>query len=561
MAMRFILFSLFLIGSYTGFSQLILNEISQGPAGAQEYVELVVAGNQTCSTPVPCVDLRGIVLDDNNGYFASGSGTGIATGAIRFADVTFWSCVPQGTLIVIYNNLDVNPALPPDDISLNDGNCRLIIPVNSSLLEGQSITPSTTDATYPSASNWLAGSGAWTQIGMANGGDSFQIRANITAATPYHSVSWGNNTSNIQIAFAGSAGSTVYSFNNLNSNDWFQQVNWVAGVTGTDETPGAPNSTQNAQWIAQMNPTCGIGNPLTLNVLESTVSCAGDCNGSLVATASGGAGNYAYSWSNGQLTSTISGLCAGSYSVSVTDANGCTVTQNATVTDGYPHPNMSISSNSPYTLSSNPDQISVTPPAGTWFSDCGTCVSNTGLFNPQISGAGSFNVCYVGYNGSCHDTICTSVVVTSCTVDTSYSAQSACFGDSLFISGIYLFNDSIVYSNQLDANGCVLTTVTAVNFLVCPDFNPEVILPNIFTPNGDNSNDTWYPTISFGTLEEGFITNRWGNLVAKLDATHTTWDGKINNEPASEGVYFVRIKVLLANDSVQIYQGIIELFR
>lgn len=559
--MRFILFSFFLIGSFSGFSQLVLNEISQGSTGSQEYIELVVAGNQTCSTPVPCIDLRGVVLDDNNGYFASGSGTGIATGAIRFADISFWSCIPQGTIIVIYNNQDVNPALPADDISTSDGNCRLIIPVNSTLIEGQSLTPSTSDATYPSAANWIAGSGAWSQIGMANGGDSFQIRTSITVTTPYHSVSWGNNSTNTQISFAGSAGSTVYSFNNVVSNDWFEQGNWVAGATGTNETPGSANSSQNAQWIAQMNPSCGIGNPLSLSVLESTLSCVGDCNGSLVASASGGSGPYVYNWSNGQMTSTINGLCAGTFSVSVTDANGCTVSQNATVADGYSLPNMSINSSSPYTISSSPDQIIVTPAAGTWSSNCGTCLSNSGVFNPQISGAGSFNVCYIGYNGSCQDTICTTILVTSCINDSTFNTQYVCFGDSLFLSGTYLFNDTTVYSNQLDANGCLQTTILNINFLLCPAFNSEVILPNIFTPNGDQSNDTWYPTISFGTIEEGLITNRWGNIVAKLDATHTIWDGKVNGEPAADGVYFVWIKVLHSNDTVKNYQGIIELFR
>ena len=60
MVMRFILFSLLLIGSFSSFSQLVLNEISQGSTGSQEYIELIVAGNQTCSTPVPCIDLRGV---------------------------------------------------------------------------------------------------------------------------------------------------------------------------------------------------------------------------------------------------------------------------------------------------------------------------------------------------------------------------------------------------------------------------------------------------------------------------------------------------------------------
>jgi hypothetical protein len=78
--------------------QLIINEISQG-TGSSEYVELVVIGTPTCVSPVPSLDLRKVIIDDNNGYFAPGSGTGIASGAVRFANIPFWQSIPQGTYV------------------------------------------------------------------------------------------------------------------------------------------------------------------------------------------------------------------------------------------------------------------------------------------------------------------------------------------------------------------------------------------------------------------------------------------------------------------------------
>jgi hypothetical protein len=84
------------------------------------------------------------------------------------------------------------------------------------------------------------------------------------------------------------------------------------------------------------------------------VSCAGACDGSIVAFGSGGTAPYSYSWSTGATGSTVSGLCAGTYSVTVTDANGCSSSNsvtltapaavtvnagpNATVIYGYPSP-------------------------------------------------------------------------------------------------------------------------------------------------------------------------------------------------------------------------------
>lgn len=54
------------------------------------------------------------------------------------------------------------------------------------------------------------------------------------------------------------------------------------------------------------------------------VSCFGSTDGSVTTATVGGTPGYTYSWSNGAITSDISGLGAGSYSVVITDANGCT---------------------------------------------------------------------------------------------------------------------------------------------------------------------------------------------------------------------------------------------
>jgi hypothetical protein len=180
--------------------------------------------------------LRKVVFDDNNGYFANGSGTGIAGGAVRFADIPFWSCIPQGTLILIYNDGSTNPAIPSQDVSLTDGNCSLTIPSSSNLLERTTTSPTTTNSSYPPDLNWTNG-GSWNPLAMSNTDDSFQL-PNIVTGAPYHSISWGNNTNGTIIYFSGTAAGKVFSMVNSVSNDWNLQANWQSGNIFVNETPG-----------------------------------------------------------------------------------------------------------------------------------------------------------------------------------------------------------------------------------------------------------------------------------------------------------------------------------
>ena len=65
----------------------------------------------------------------------------------------------------------------------------------------------------------------------------------------------------------------------------------------------------------------------------TNATCYGMCDGSIVTTVSGGLPPYTYLWSNGATTSSLTGLCAGLYNLTVTDANQSTVTGNWTVAE------------------------------------------------------------------------------------------------------------------------------------------------------------------------------------------------------------------------------------
>lgn len=67
--------------------------------------------------------------------------------------------------------------------------------------------------------------------------------------------------------------------------------------------------------------------PLSVLAVVDSISCAGVCDGSITVQASGGTGAYTYTWDpvppNGQGDSLATDLCAGTWTVTVTDANGC----------------------------------------------------------------------------------------------------------------------------------------------------------------------------------------------------------------------------------------------
>jgi gliding motility-associated-like protein len=65
---------------------------------------------------------------------------------------------------------------------------------------------------------------------------------------------------------------------------------------------------------------------------SSNDSCFGDSNGTATASGANGATPYTYTWNNGQTTAVATGLKAGSYTVTVKDANGCISTSNITIT-------------------------------------------------------------------------------------------------------------------------------------------------------------------------------------------------------------------------------------
>jgi gliding motility-associated-like protein len=134
------------------------------------------------------------------------------------------------------------------------------------------------------------------------GGNNGSAQAQITGGTAPYQYLWSN-------------GQTTGNPNGLAAGAYTVTVTDANGCTDA----GQVNITQPSA--------------IQLSVAQSVnVSCFGGNNGQISVQAQGGAGALAYLWSNGQTTSTATSLVAGSYTVTVTDSNGCTRTVSATLT-------------------------------------------------------------------------------------------------------------------------------------------------------------------------------------------------------------------------------------
>lgn len=142
------------------------------------------------------------------------------------------------------------------------------------------------------------------------------------------------------------AGSSV-TFTDLSTNSptgW----NWTfAGGTPSSSATQSPTITFNTPgtYTVTLTATNGVGNDsetktsyITVNakptavVTPTAVNCFGQATGSASVAPSGGTPNYTYSWSGGGSSASIANKIAGSYTVTVTDANSCSTTASATIT-------------------------------------------------------------------------------------------------------------------------------------------------------------------------------------------------------------------------------------
>lgn len=105
--------------------------------------------------------------------------------------------------------------------------------------------------------------------------------------------------------------------------------------------------------------------------------------------------------------------------------------------------------------------------------------------------------------------------------------------------------------------GCTDTTSTTITVT---DDNP-IVIPNIFTPNGDGENDLFAIIGNFKDMHI-VIYNRWGQVMADLWGSKVKWDGRTTaGLEVPEGTYYYLIDIINFNDDKFEYTGPLLLTR
>lgn len=135
---------------------------------------------------------------------------------------------------------------------------------------------------------------------------------------------FGSADAGINISASGGTGAYNYLWSNHSPNQNLQSV--LAGaysVTVTDAN----------QCTTSLTTTLTQPNQINISTAITNVTCHGGNDGAVLSSASGGSGNFTYSWNNGPTTANISGLTANNYVLTVRDNSNCTASTTQTVVE------------------------------------------------------------------------------------------------------------------------------------------------------------------------------------------------------------------------------------
>ncbi len=382
------------------------------------------------------------------------------------------------------------------------------------------------------------------------------VITSITNGVPVYDLNWtGNGTSGSE----DNNSSNAISVSDLGVGDYSITVTDVRGCTASGTTT-----------VTEYDMT---------SEMVAGDACLGQQNGFVGATPMSGIPNYTYLWSNGSIEGVVNDLAAGTYTVTITDVNGCTATGQETVEEYELIPSFETSN-----VCSGTTTGAIVVNLENAYGNIDYQWSNNGSGNPLGNvGAGTYTVT------ATDDLGCS--VTGSATIEEFDSPTATASGDATIELGestgvsvdanggtspyTYVWSPGSIenptssstqvtpettttYSIEVtDANGCMAFDTVLV--IVIP---PVIIsIPNAFSPNGDEKNDLFelfIPNMD-AEVQTFQIFDRWGELLH--DDPTTGWDGQFRGKDQPVGTYVYLVEYFDALNRKATLKGHFSLIR
>jgi gliding motility-associated-like protein len=385
------------------------------------------------------------------------------------------------------------------------------------------------------------------------------IQGNATGGTPGYSYTW---------TFGGAQIGTGQVVDNVGAGNYNVTINDLNGCL----TTSVVTVTQPSPVVANIS--------ILSNYFGAPISCTGAEDGIASVSYIGGTPGYAVSWNTNpaQTTDQVNNFPEGTWTVTVTDINGCVTTADV-IMWANPLPDFTAPESVIGCIGS-PLIIDANAEPGTnceWTFSNGTVINECGPFEMTFSQLLCLDIqLVVSTPQGCRDTVSTADFicvapnpVAAFTISeydlytTDYDAyfynvsEGADayywdFGDGTnstevnpyhqFPTEGYEFFE--IWLTAISEYGCLDSTVRYIRF------HPELIyyVPNSFTPDGDDYNNVFKPVISSGYSLDNFnfmIFNRWGELIYESnDITTVGWDGTYRGSKCQEGVYIWKMAIM-----------------
>jgi gliding motility-associated-like protein len=342
----------------------------------------------------------------------------------------------------------------------------------------------------------------------------------------------GESNGSIVISVTGGTPAYTFNWDNLTGINNPQNQNSLPAGSYSVTVTDASGCTDNL--IVAVNEPALV---LSANGVATNAACNNESNGAIDLTVTGGTTNYNFLWSNNGTTEDINGLVAGTYSVIVTDNNGCITNDTTEITSPAP---LNLTTNSvDAACSVNSGNASVIVTGGnptynySWSnvtnSQPGSSISgNTSTINNLLAGA--YQVVITDVNG-CTDSSIISVSNTTGPTVNAVITDALCFGGNsgaidITVTGTPTF--SYNWTGPSPFAGSILEDISSVEagvYSVSVADGNNCITTQVFTINGPTS-----------TIQDNAIVSHltcYENSTGVIDLTPTggtspytvTWNG------------------------------------